>query len=234
MFLRSLLGRVFTLLLPLTLTASVYLYLYPVFNGCGFPLPRAQSKGADGSSILARLQQNVVVNTFLQHLRTPDTASDNQPAIFRLLVLADPQLEGDSSLPLPDWKLVPRMRTHWRAVQEAVVEASTTTPLPKALLDQNVLDNIKTGLKTFATEDIPCSETTTISRTFTVPCSGGLDQRILQCWGIFWEANGLMMKSSHGAVSATGRGFSVVQNAWTMTLPRRASRMMIEYMSRCH
>ncbi|KAJ5439299.1 uncharacterized protein N7458_010297 [Penicillium daleae] len=164
MFLRALLGRVFTLLLPLTLTASVYLYLYPVFNGCGFPLPRAQSKGADGSSILARLQQNVVVNTFLQHLRTPDTASDNQPAIFRLLVLADPQLEGDSSLPLPDWKLVPRMRTHWRAVQEAVVEASTTTPLPKALLDQNVLDNIKTGLKTFATEDIPRSIRATLKQ----------------------------------------------------------------------
>lgn len=164
MFLRALFSRVFTLLLPLTLTASVYLYLYPVFNGCGFPLPRVQSESADSTSIISRLQQNVVVNTFLQHLRTPDAAADNQPAIFRLLVLADPQLEGDSSLPLPDWKLVPRMRTHWRAVREAVAEASTTTPLPKALQDQHVLDNIKTGLKTFATEDIPRSFRATVKQ----------------------------------------------------------------------
>lgn len=157
MSLRALLGRVFTLLLPLTLAASVYLYLYPVFNGCGFPLPRTENDNAETTSILTRLQQNVAVNTFLQHLRTPDATSDNQPAIFRLLVLADPQLEGDSSLPLPDWKLVPRMRTHWSAVREAVAEASTTTPLPQALLDQSVLDNITNGLKEFVTEDIPRS-----------------------------------------------------------------------------
>jgi hypothetical protein len=164
MFLRTLLGRVFTLLLPLTLAASVYLYLYPVFNGCGFPLPRVQSANGDSASIISRLQQNVAVNTFLQHLRTPDATSDNQPAIFRLLVLADPQLEGDSSLPLPDWKLVPRMRKHWRAVQEAVAEASATTPLPKALLDQNVLDNITTGLKTFLTKDVTRSFRATLKQ----------------------------------------------------------------------
>jgi hypothetical protein len=164
MFLRALLSRVFTLLLPLTLAASVYLYLYPIFNGCGFPLPRVQSESADRTSIFSRLQRNVVVNTFLQHLRTPDAAADNQPAIFRLLVLADPQLEGDSSLPLPDWKLVPRMRTHLSAVGEAVAEASTTTSLPKALLDRNVLDQIKTGLKTFATEDVPRSFRATVKQ----------------------------------------------------------------------
>lgn len=157
MSLRALLGRVFTLLLPLTLAASVYLYLYPVLNGCGFPLPRIQNNGDAQPSVLARLQENVVVNTLLQHLRAPYAASENQPAIFRLLVLADPQLEGDSSLPLPDWKLVPRMRKHWRDVRDAVAEASTTTSLPPALLDQNVLDNITTGLGEFVTEDIPRS-----------------------------------------------------------------------------
>ncbi|KAF3386338.1 Protein TED1 [Penicillium rolfsii] len=164
MFLRALLSRAFTLLLPLTLAASVYLYLYPVLNGCGFPLPPAQSATGESVSIASRLRQNVVVNTFLQHIRTPDATSDNQPAIFRLLVLADPQLEGDSSLPLPDWKLVPRMRTHWRAVQEAFAEASTTTPLPKALLDQNVLDNITTGVKTFVTEDVTRSFRATVKQ----------------------------------------------------------------------
>ncbi|GLI73675.1 hypothetical protein PoHVEF18_001895 [Penicillium ochrochloron] len=164
MFLRALLGRVFTLLLPVTLAASVYLYLYPVFSGCGFPLPRVQSATGDSASIIGRIQRNVAVNTFLQHLRTPDATSDNQPAIFRLLVLADPQLEGDSSLPLPDWKLVPRMRKHWAAVQDAVAEASTTTPLPKALLDQNVLDNITTGLKTFVTEDVTRSVRATLKQ----------------------------------------------------------------------
>ncbi|KAJ5174883.1 uncharacterized protein N7482_000760 [Penicillium canariense] len=157
MSLRALLGRVFALLLPLTLAASVYLYLYPVFNGCGFPLSRVSSKSPQSSSVLDKIQHNVAVNTFLQHLRTPDVASDTQPAIFRLLVLADPQLEGDTSLPLPDWKLVPRLRTHWRAVQGAVAEASTATPLPQALLDPNVLGNITMGVRSFVSEDIPRS-----------------------------------------------------------------------------
>lgn len=66
-------------LLPLAILSSGYLYLYPVFHGCAFPVPVAGAgHGQDG--------------LFLK-------TSDDGQAIFRLLVLADPQLEGDSSLP---------------------------------------------------------------------------------------------------------------------------------------
>lgn len=156
MSLRSLLARILALLLPLSITATVYLYFYPVFNGCAFPLPRTRSGRSENTSILGKLQQHAVTNTLLQHLR-PESDPDTQSAIFRLLVLADPQLEGDTSLPLPEWKLIPRMRAHWRAVQDAIGNASITTPTPLALLNHDVLSNVSSALLTLASEDIPRS-----------------------------------------------------------------------------
>ncbi|KAF2662007.1 hypothetical protein K491DRAFT_686989 [Lophiostoma macrostomum CBS 122681] len=70
---------------PLCLLATTWLYLYPLFHSCGFPLPTP----------------------------TPDsphnTTHPSLPAIapFRLLALGDPQLEGDSSLPKPDARAFP-------------------------------------------------------------------------------------------------------------------------------
>ncbi|KAJ5156170.1 hypothetical protein N7492_008973 [Penicillium capsulatum] len=156
MSLRSLLARILALLVPLALSSAIYLYLYPVVNGCAFPLPRSPSPASTSNSTLPGLDRNAVVNTFLQHVRS-SPAADTEPAIFRLLVLADPQLEGDTSLPLPEWELVPRMRSHWRAVQDALDNASTTTPAPLSLLDQDVLSNITTGLWKLASDDIPRS-----------------------------------------------------------------------------
>ncbi|KAF7715028.1 Uncharacterized protein PECH_006022 [Penicillium ucsense] len=165
MSLRALLSRVFTLLFPATLTVSLYLYLYPLINGCGFPLPHGTDpSNSSDSTILNTLQRNVAVNTFLQHVRTSNAVVDHQPAIFRLLVLADPQLEGDSSLPLPEWKLLPRLRTHWRATRDAISEASSTRPIHQIPTDANVLNNITTGIKTFLTEDVPRSFRATVKQ----------------------------------------------------------------------
>lgn len=157
MFLRTLLSRILALLLPLALSATLYLYLYPVFNGCAFPLPRSKPSIAGDGSFLRDLQQNPSANTLLQHLRTPDSAAHPQPAIFRLLVLADPQLEGDTSLPLPEWKLAARVKKHWKAVQDAVEVTSTNAPFPKYLLSPEVLTNFTAGLWTIISEDIPRS-----------------------------------------------------------------------------
>ncbi|KAJ5735477.1 uncharacterized protein N7483_000602 [Penicillium malachiteum] len=153
MSLRSLLGRLFALLLPLSAAATIYLYLYPVFNGCAFPLPSSQS-GAEATTTLEKLEQSPLANTFLQHLRTSDPAN-TQPAIFRLLVLADPQLEGDTSLPFPEYELIPRIRAHWATVQESLNASSTPGPL--SLLNSNTLSSIGAGLWCLATEDIPRS-----------------------------------------------------------------------------
>ncbi|KAJ5846555.1 hypothetical protein N7534_010224 [Penicillium rubens] len=145
MSLRWLLSRTFAHLLPITVIATVYLYLYPVLNGCAFPLPQSVSHSSE-----KQLYRNSVINTLFQHLGVSTSDTNGQPAIFRLLVLADPQLEGDSSLPFPEYELYPRMQTHWRAVQEAIGNSSTSP-----LLNEDVLSNITTGLQTLATEDIP-------------------------------------------------------------------------------
>ena len=79
------LRRLLLLLLPVSLVATTYLYLYPVFHGCAFPSP-------DSSALRS------FSSTFEQHASTHfEPTSARTP--FRLLALGDPQLEGDSSLP---------------------------------------------------------------------------------------------------------------------------------------
>jgi hypothetical protein len=91
------------LLVPLALCATTYLYLYPVFNGCAFP-------GVDKSPVAA------FADTLRQHAGSNIKSSARKPeglAPFRLLILADPQLEGDSSLPKPEESLLPRLQSRW-------------------------------------------------------------------------------------------------------------------------
>ncbi|KAI5787613.1 hypothetical protein DFH27DRAFT_574055 [Peziza echinospora] len=59
-----------SVLLPLAFLSTVYLYLYPVWHKCGFEAPGPKEI----------------------------TGSGTKEAPFRLLTLADPQIEGDSSL----------------------------------------------------------------------------------------------------------------------------------------
>ncbi|KAI0582022.1 hypothetical protein A1F97_06922 [Pyrenophora tritici-repentis] len=73
-----------SLLLPVALIGTTWLYLYPVLHGCAFPTPPSSSS-----------------STNPHHL----------PAVapFRLLSLGDPQLEGDSSLPDPTALIFPSL-----------------------------------------------------------------------------------------------------------------------------
>lgn len=52
-----------------------------------------------------------------QHCAFPD-ATDGKQAPFRLLTLADPQLEGDSSLPDPHAPLLPSVDALWNALEQ--------------------------------------------------------------------------------------------------------------------
>lgn len=70
-------------LVPVAVIFTTYLYLYPVFLGCAFPLPQAQPSSAAFQS------------TLKQHIGNAEL----EIAPFRLLALGDPQLEGDTSLP---------------------------------------------------------------------------------------------------------------------------------------
>jgi len=84
-------------LLPAAVIFTTYLYLYPIFHGCGFPSP-------------ARKDSDTVC--FLDGQK-PENERPPLPDIapLRLLALGDPQLEGDSSLPKPDDPWFPSLRT---------------------------------------------------------------------------------------------------------------------------
>ncbi|KAE8864158.1 hypothetical protein PTNB29_04122 [Pyrenophora teres f. teres] len=74
-----------SLLLPVALVGTTWLYLYPILHGCAFPTPPSSSSSS--------------------------THPHHPPAVapFRLLSLGDPQLEGDSSLPDPNALVFPSL-----------------------------------------------------------------------------------------------------------------------------
>lgn len=82
----ALLRILLRILLPLCVGTTVYLYLYPVFLGCAFPLPDTASAAAT----------TAFGSTLRQHAGGGDASAI---APFRLLALGDPQLEGDTSIP---------------------------------------------------------------------------------------------------------------------------------------
>jgi hypothetical protein len=96
------------LLLAAGLCLTVYLYLYPFFHGCAFPT-------TDGSPRTA-LSSTVARHLSILHLQ--DVGSSPTTAPFRLLALADPQLEGDSSLPKPEDAFIPRLQRHLKRLRE--------------------------------------------------------------------------------------------------------------------
>ena len=136
MSLHSLARRLLSALLPLAITVTVYLYLYPIFHGCAFPLPRNQEAG----------EQNPLLATLRQHVSPSSPASDPETAIFRLLVLADPQLEGDSSLPSPDDAFLARIRKHWTTIKDAAQNREE---------DDNVFAAVSAAWSEFVSSDIP-------------------------------------------------------------------------------
>lgn len=93
-------------LVPLSVVLTVYLYLYPIFNQCAFPLPpplgpnhaAADAPDARRAAFLetAKLHWNLARGT----AGNSTVFVPSRPiAPFRLLALGDPQLEGDTSIP---------------------------------------------------------------------------------------------------------------------------------------
>lgn len=123
----TLLRRLLVFLLPLSLTATAYLYLYPVFHGCAFPSKESSPIKSFG-------------NTIRQHIIRRDLVDREAP--FRLLALGDPQLEGDSSL------LDPR-GGYFPSVSSLAANLSTTASIPERFLI------IKESLRNLVAEDVP-------------------------------------------------------------------------------
>ncbi|RYP91846.1 hypothetical protein DL770_002023 [Monosporascus sp. CRB-9-2] len=87
-FLRSALR----VLVPLAVAFTGYLYLYPAFLGCAFPLP-PQSSDHHHHQTVETDDAAAFQETLRQH-----AFGSMRAAPFRLLALGDPQLEGDTSI----------------------------------------------------------------------------------------------------------------------------------------
>lgn len=91
------------LLLPLALACTFYLYLYPVFHGCAFP-------------VSSRIPQEAFEETkklhwpYADRSRNATATATEKMAPFRLLALGDPQLEGDTSIPIKIYGILPHVK----------------------------------------------------------------------------------------------------------------------------
>ncbi|AEO69798.1 904bb10c-2d28-4328-a8b0-09d66c0000c2 [Thermothielavioides terrestris] len=112
----ALLRRGLRVLVPLSALLTVYLYLYPVFKSCAFPLPP--------SSLLPENQGSAFLETAKVHWHSVAGTGANAtvfvpshpPAPFRLLALGDPQLEGDTSIPTDYLGVFPHLTSLLRHV----------------------------------------------------------------------------------------------------------------------
>lgn len=77
--------------------STCYLYLYPLLKGCSFPSPLAQHDA-----------------------QTPNSYITSQVPPFRLLVLGDPQLEGDSSLLETSNGSFPSLKNVWSDITTGI------------------------------------------------------------------------------------------------------------------
>jgi len=101
MFLVRVLRNALLVLLPVSLTLTTYLYLYPIFDtSCAFPAPDQDARIAHR-------------NTWRQHVPFSSIPS-HRVAPFRLLSLGDPQLEGDTSIPDPQAASFPNFSKFWK------------------------------------------------------------------------------------------------------------------------
>jgi hypothetical protein len=105
MRLSGILLGLFRLLVPFALAATFYIYLYPAFKQCSFP--EARSPG------------------HTRHDEGVHRSSHKAP--FRLLALADPQLEGDTSLPNASGPTFPSLDGLLKDIEHAGLGKVTTT-----------------------------------------------------------------------------------------------------------
>lgn len=91
----ALLFTLFRFFLPPAIISTIYIYYYPLFQACAFPLAKRGEAACyrDG---------------------TPAVRGEVAP--FRLLAFGDPQLEGDTSLPDPDAAALPHLEDVWRGL----------------------------------------------------------------------------------------------------------------------
>jgi len=106
------------LLFPVSVALTVYLYLFPVFSSCAFPLPPTNNASAANTGRTAFLETAKLHWPLLAGANNGSEPATviRPPAPFRLLTLGDPQLEGDTSLPITYLGVFPHVKSLARHV----------------------------------------------------------------------------------------------------------------------
>jgi hypothetical protein len=118
----ALLGHGLRFLIPVCIALTAYLYLYPVFGTCAFPLPPDHTSAA--SSADPDTGRAAFIETAKAHIHSAAGTAANTTvfvpsrpvAPFRLLALGDPQLEGDTSIPTDYLGVFPHVKSVYRHV----------------------------------------------------------------------------------------------------------------------
>jgi hypothetical protein len=118
----ALLRQLLRVLIPLSIASTTYLYLYPVFSTCAFPLPPDQNTpgtspdtGRAAFVETAKIHWHSLATTAGKPNSTLSVPS-RPIAPFRLLALGDPQLEGDTSIPTDYLGVFPHAQSLFRHV----------------------------------------------------------------------------------------------------------------------
>lgn len=120
-------------LVPLSLLLTAYLYLFPIFSTCAFPLPPAQTQSASTTAFVETAKLHW---PFADDNASINTQGHTSPAApFRLLALGDPQLEGDTSIPTEYLGLFPHFKSFIQHVTFKTPHSSLRQRLRQATHD---------------------------------------------------------------------------------------------------
>lgn len=137
MSLRLVLRWLTSIIVSLAVLSSTYLYLYPFWFGCAFP--------STTSSTYHGFRQIIA-----RHAGYVPAPNDTTIAPFRILILADPQLEGDSSLPDPEDALSSRLNAHSLRLRQTPLTRLTnaTVEVVKELVTEDIPRSFQAARKT--------------------------------------------------------------------------------------
>lgn len=136
--LRRLIDIAFKLLAGPAIIFLIYLYCYPIFHRCAFPVPGLTASEAFRHTFDARFSGEKI-----------------QPLpVIRLLALGDPQLEGDTSIPFPLDPPFPALGQLWSLIPR-IVAGDDTNALSFVLARQSLKDLVQDDLPTFLRKHIP-------------------------------------------------------------------------------
>ncbi|KAK3936221.1 hypothetical protein QBC46DRAFT_395621 [Diplogelasinospora grovesii] len=140
-------------LLPVSIALTIYLYLFPVFNTCAFPLPPQRNDTAADTGKAAYRETTKLHWPFAVNSSNDTTFSSRKLAPFRLLALGDPQLEGDTSIPTSYAGIFPHVASLFRHVTFRSSHSSLRQRVRQSLHDmvdiflEDVFDTIESVRK---------------------------------------------------------------------------------------